>query len=321
VLDNAHDEAQVRPLLPGSSTCAVLVTSRQRLVALEGANFVDLPLMPEQEALELLQKMISPQRAKAEQGEAKAIIHLCGRLPLAIRIAGGTLNKRSWEYKPLKDYAHQLTDEHQQLTALQLENLPENLDVRASFNLSYRELDEADAQMFRLLGILEGIDFGKEIIPVILDEEISIAEKRIERLEDAQLLNRLNEDRFQFHDLVRTFAQEKLARIEPNEVQNEVKQRVAKRYLENAQLWNFALDPNFRSLMAEDLIDSDEQPIEIIKKYLLTKALNWFEIERANLIQPFPLSFSTVTAFRKPVIQELSMNQTGGNFDDLGYRF
>jgi Cdc6-like AAA superfamily ATPase len=91
LLDNAHDEAQVRPLLPGSPTCAVLITSRRRLDALEGAEILELQVMKEAEALELLEKLIGIERVRAEAEAAKRIVKLCGYLPLAVRIVGGTL--------------------------------------------------------------------------------------------------------------------------------------------------------------------------------------------------------------------------------------
>ena len=78
LLDNARDETQIRPLLPGSATCAVLVTSRQSLNALEGATTLDLEVMEEEEALALLGRLVGEERVQAEEEEAKRIAELCG---------------------------------------------------------------------------------------------------------------------------------------------------------------------------------------------------------------------------------------------------
>jgi len=87
VLDNAADEAQVRPLLPGSPTCAVLITSRNRLSALEGAHSLTLRELDPLTAVELLSKLAGKERVDAEPELAKEIARHCGYLPLALRIA------------------------------------------------------------------------------------------------------------------------------------------------------------------------------------------------------------------------------------------
>jgi len=97
ILDNVANEAQVRPLLPGSSTCAVIITGRSRLAALEASHNLTLDVMEPDEALELLAKVSSPDRVAAEPESAAAIVQLCGYLPLAVRIAGSRLAARgSW---------------------------------------------------------------------------------------------------------------------------------------------------------------------------------------------------------------------------------
>jgi hypothetical protein len=130
VLDNAFSAEQVRPLLPGSSTCLVLVTSRRRLAALEGPLLLDLDVMDPSSALDLLDKLTGPGRVDAEPEAARQIVALCGCLPLALRIAGGRLTPRpSWSLTWL---AGRLADEQTRLKELQVEDL----EVRTSFALS-----------------------------------------------------------------------------------------------------------------------------------------------------------------------------------------
>jgi NB-ARC domain len=181
VLDNARDEAQVRPLLPGSGACVVIVTSRRALGALDGAAIVHLEVLPETKALELLERLIDDKaRVQQELSAAKEIVLLCGRLPLAIRIVGGALKtKRHWN---LSEYAQRLADERQRLGHLKLSDL----DARASFELSYRELTNTDASLFCWLGLLEGGDFSSAIADVLIEERNKGAEV-IERLVDAQI--------------------------------------------------------------------------------------------------------------------------------------
>lgn len=111
LLDNAADEDQVRPLLPSGAGCLVLITSRRRLVALEGVRFLELPTMPPAEAETLLRTLIEPQRQSVEAAEVTEIAMLCGRLPLALRIAGGTLNRSAWVRQPLSRYVQRLRDD------------------------------------------------------------------------------------------------------------------------------------------------------------------------------------------------------------------
>src|SRR5205085_2679007 len=143
---NAFSAEQVRPLLPGNPTCAVVVTSRRRLTELEGVNRVDLDIMDPDDALDFLSKLVGSERAEAELEAAKDIVRLCGGLPLALRIAGGRLQARlTWSISWL---AARLADERTRLSELRIENL----EVRASFEFSYRDLDIPTARMSRRLG-------------------------------------------------------------------------------------------------------------------------------------------------------------------------
>jgi len=142
VLDNAADEAQVRPLLPGDPGCAVLVTSRARLAALEGAHTVDLDVLDPDQAVRLLGKIAGLQRVTAEPDHARAIVRRCGFLPLAIRIAGARLAARP--HWPLAHLADQLADTRRRLDVLTIGDL----DVRASVTVSYTAQDQEARRLF-----------------------------------------------------------------------------------------------------------------------------------------------------------------------------
>src|SRR5262249_17600296 len=135
VLDNAADEAQVEPLLPGSSSCVVIVTSPNRLTALAGARAIDLDVLEPDPAVQLLATIAGPERIAAERQAAAELVRLCGRLPLAVRVAGARLAaKRHWALAQLVD---RLADEHHRLDEL----THRHLEVRASLALSYRGVD------------------------------------------------------------------------------------------------------------------------------------------------------------------------------------
>ena len=210
VLDNAAGEAQVRPLLPAGAGNAVLVTSRARLAGLTLAQVIDLGVLPARQAVELLGKIAGDGRVAAEPEAAAQIAALCGYLPLALRIVGARLAvKPHWQIQRL---AGRLGAHHRRLDELTVGDL----EVRASFALSYRGVGELERRAFRLLGLLEVPDFAPWMLSALLDVSAGEAEEIAERLADAQLLDVLGEDavgqiRYRCHDLLRLFAREQLA--------------------------------------------------------------------------------------------------------------
>ncbi|WP_379492172.1 NB-ARC domain-containing protein [Nonomuraea rubra] len=149
VLDEAVEEAQLRHLLPGTPRGAVLVTSRSRLPALEGAVRLTLDLPGEQDARKLLEHVAGPDRIGMAPGAAEQILRSCGRLPLAIRVAGARLATRPvW---PVSEFATRLAGRGLD------ELVVGGLDVRATFEPSYAALPESARHAFRLLG-LAGLD-------------------------------------------------------------------------------------------------------------------------------------------------------------------
>ena len=209
VLDNAHDEAQVRPLLPGSPSCAVVVTSRASLAALGGRPLL-LDILDPEQALELLGKIAGGERVAAERQAALAVVRVCGGLPLVLRIVGAKLSARpDW---PVAKLAERLADERRRLAELDVGDL----DVRASFQLSYQELPEQLARAFRLLALWPGDDFDPWVLGAMLTIDPYAAEKLVDGLVEAQLVEpAAAQDRYRLHDLLRLFAAERLDQDEP----------------------------------------------------------------------------------------------------------
>jgi tetratricopeptide (TPR) repeat protein len=233
VLDNAADEAQVRLLLPAGAGNAVLVTSRVRLAGLTPAEVIDLGVLPPEQAVELLGKIVGAGRVAAESGAASQLAALCGYLPLALRIVGARLAaKPHWRVQRL---AGRLGAHHRRLDELAVGDL----EVRASFALSYRGVGEAERRAFRLLGLLEVPDFAPWMLAALLDVPAPDAEEIAERLADAQLLDTVGEDaagqiRYRCHDLLRLFARERLATDETPATRQAALERTLQTYFTSA---------------------------------------------------------------------------------------
>lgn len=208
VLDNAASEQQVRPLLPGTASCAVLVTSRDRLTGIEGARRIDLDVFPPGEAIRLLARITNDNRVSTQLTEAAEIVELCGGLPLAVRIAGARLAARpGWR---LAHLAAMLSDERRRLDRL----VTGDLAVRTSLALSYQALDEPPRRLLRLLGLFNIPDFPAWLGAAILECSLEEAIEHAETLVDAHLLtvgdpDPLTRHRYRLHDLVRLFAFER----------------------------------------------------------------------------------------------------------------
>jgi len=210
LLDDAACEAQLRPLLPGTPGCAVLVTSRARLSGLGGARRVDLDVFAPDQAIELLARVAGPQRVAAEPVSAREIVRLCGFLPLAIRVAGARLGARP--HWPLSRLEADLTDEGTRLDTLRLGDL----EVRASLARSYDTLDVIARRALRLLGLIEAADFAPWVTAALLDVSQPVAEDLMDALVDQHLLEVAGHDatgrlRYRFHDLLRAYAREMAA--------------------------------------------------------------------------------------------------------------
>jgi DNA-binding SARP family transcriptional activator len=214
LLDDAACEAQLRSLLPGSPGCAVLVTSRARLAGLGGAQLVELDVFEPDQAVELLARVAGPQRVAAEPAAAREIVRLCGFLPLAVRVAGARLGARP--HWPLSRLEADLSDDRARLDNLRLGDL----QVRASFALSYENLDVMARRAFRLLGLLEIRDFTPWVTAALLDVPQASAEELMDTLVDQHLLEVSGRDatgrlRYRFHDLLRAYAREVVLTQEP----------------------------------------------------------------------------------------------------------
>ena len=210
VLDDAGSIAQVRALLPGGSGCAVLITSRDRLPGLAGATPTELDMLDPATALHLLTTFAGVDRVNAEPQAAAEIVERCGRLPLALRVAGARLAARKrW---PLHLLADRLADEASRLDELSAGDL----EVRASLALSYAAVDPMGQKALRRLSFLDVPDFSNVLPAQLLDVPTQTAADLLEDLVDTHLvdfaaLNPLGDLRCQQHDLSRLYGRERAA--------------------------------------------------------------------------------------------------------------
>jgi len=210
LLDDAADEAQVRPLLPGSATCAVLITSRPRLAGLEAARHLDLDVFDSGESVELLERIVGAHRLVSDRTSTLEIARLCGHLPLAVRIAAARCAQ--YTRSDLRWFAGRLSDERRRLDVL----VAGDLEVRASLAIGYQGLEPREREAFCLLSLLDTADFAAWVVAPLLGVTVYEAEDLVEELVNAQLLDIVRCDaagqaRYRYHDLVRLYARERAA--------------------------------------------------------------------------------------------------------------
>ncbi|MET7399415.1 BTAD domain-containing putative transcriptional regulator [Dactylosporangium sp. NPDC005572] len=207
VLDNGRDAEQVRALLPGSPSCLVLVTSRNRmadLVALDGAQPLMLDVLDLADARQLLANRLGEGRVAAEPDAVDEIVTRCAQLPLALSIvaARAATNPRL----SLAMLAGQLRDEDSALDVLAGES--PKTDVRSVFSWSYRELGPEAARLFRLLGRHPGSDIGVLAAASLAGVPAAAVRPMLAELTRAGLLMEPVSGRYAFHDLLRAYATE-----------------------------------------------------------------------------------------------------------------
>jgi tetratricopeptide (TPR) repeat protein/DNA-binding SARP family transcriptional activator len=268
VLDNAATETQARALLPGTPGSAAILTSRARL-ALHEAVPLTLDLLDEDDAVRLLARLDHQGRVDAEPGAGKRVARACGRLPLALQIAGARLgNRRTWTVAHL---AARLADERRRLGELRVGDL----DVRASFALSYQDLPATEARTFRLLGLLETPDITPGPVAALTDTAVHHAEATLERLLDGRLLEQTHPGRYRLHDLLRLFAREQAEAQEPTGQQDAARARALRWYLTTAGHADELLKPT-----------GQRPPTRPPTAPFADRAtaLAWLDDERANLV-------------------------------------
>jgi transcriptional regulator with XRE-family HTH domain len=209
VLDDAFDEAQVRPLLPANARSMVLSTCPRPLSGLDVAERIRLDVLAPEDARTMLAALVGPRRAAADPRTLDHLVRLCGRWPLALRVAGNRLaSSPAWETRHLLE---RMRDPRGRLSAL----TAGDLDMRATLAAAYRQLTPRVALVLRSAAAIPGTHFDAALVATEAAIDIADAVEACDELVDAGLLQG-RDDHYQFHDLVRLFAAERLDDAAPD---------------------------------------------------------------------------------------------------------
>ncbi|MER5457549.1 tetratricopeptide repeat protein [Micromonospora sp. NPDC002389] len=268
VLDNARSTAQVRPLLPGSSSALVLITSRARLADLREALHLNLKLLSPDDAAALFLRTVP----HAEPDAVAELVEMCGFLPLAIAITASRFASRpTWT---MADLLAELRTSERVLTIK-----GENATVRAAFDLSYRHLYPERQRFFRLLGLHPGVEIDAYAAAALTGTTLDQAEEHLDELYDDHLLDETAPRRYRMHDLIRAYTRTLAATVEPSAVRDGAVERLLDYYQHTASRASRLTAHNTRPATtalarpaaAPDLAGWDT-------------AATWLRVERANLL-------------------------------------
>lgn len=235
VLDNAANESQVRDLIPGTPGCLVLLTSRRTLAGLDGATTHLLDVFNEPEAIELLGRIAGQERVTGEPGAAADVVRACGFLPLAVSLAAARLRTRpSWSLADLAERLH-----GDDVIAMRIGG--RSLD--SVFDLSYQDLPEPTRRAFRLLGLFPGRDFSVPAVAAVTGSSLAEAASVVEDLQDEHLLEQRTAGRYEFHDLVGSYARRCVLRDETSTDRAAAFERLLLWYAHSAENASAAIAP------------------------------------------------------------------------------
>ncbi|GAB3415772.1 BTAD domain-containing putative transcriptional regulator [Flindersiella endophytica] len=279
VLDNAVDEQQVRPLLPASPGCMVLVTSRNQLtnlVTAEAAQPLSLGPLADSEAYEFLSRRIGRERLSKERQAAEQILDLCAGLPLALAMVAGRAALRPTF--SLEMIAAQL--DRSKTGAAPVSRGAGMANLWAVFSWSYERLDTESARMFRLLGLHPGPDIADSACASLVGGPLTRVQIQLDDLSEALLIDEHLPGRYAMHDLLRTYAVE-LTRTHDTETDRRSGvQRVVDHYLHSALPAAVLLEPHRDDTRVRaSLVDlmADVTPDVTADG---TEAMAWFRAER-----------------------------------------
>ena len=274
LLDNAATAEQVRPLLPGTPTCAVVVTSRDSLsglVAVNGARRLDLDLLPATDARTLLHNLVG-ERVDAEPAAAAELADLCDRLPLALRVAAELAASRPGS--PLAALVAELRG-RRRLTVLDAGGDP-HAAVATVFSWSTQHLAPADARAFRLLGLHPVGEFDDHAVAALTDTDPGTAGSTMDVLVRAHLAIAAGPDRYRMHDLLRDYARDQAVTTDPAHGRRAALGRLFDHYLATAAAAMAVLHP-------AEAGAHPELPAGGLRFADQPGALSWLDTERAVL--------------------------------------
>jgi NB-ARC domain len=285
VLDNAGTVGQVRPLLPGTATCLVLVTSRSRppgLVARDGAIRLTVNVLTDNEAVTLLRTVIAQYRREDDPDQLNELAQLCARLPLALRIAAERAAARPW--MALTELIRDLRDESALWDALSSSDDDAVDAVRTVFAWSYRALPQQTAQLFRRLGLHPGAEFGLGAASALAGLSRSHTRHLLDGLLAAHLLEQVGSDRYQLHDLLRAYSTDQARQDESAGERQEATYRVLTWYLHAADAARRTIVRGSGSRHMPITLAPPAPDLDLMQFTDYGQAVTWYETNRTNLM-------------------------------------
>ncbi|TDC68138.1 ATP-binding protein, partial [Streptomyces hainanensis] len=279
LLDNARDAAQVRPLLPGSPSCVVVVTSRSRLgglLAAEGAQPLTLGALSPEESRRLLATRLGAGRTAVEPAAVGDIVASCARLPLALAVAAA--RAAAAPELPLGELAAELRAAETRLDALDAGDLATSL--RAVCDTSYDALDPTAGRLLCLLGTAPGSDIGVPAAASLAGLSPARTRSALRALEAASLVDQHTPGRFRAHDLLRLYAAERAARELPPSDRDAALRRLVDHHAHTALRAGDLVDPHSPRVPVGEPLDS-AVPQEFADR---DQAMAWFETEHGRLL-------------------------------------
>ncbi|MGZ3146410.1 NB-ARC domain-containing protein [Lentzea chajnantorensis] len=270
LLDNAVDEAHVRPLLGTGHRGVTLVTCRRVLAGLTTASWISVAPLTAESGVALLASIVGDDVVRGEPDVAAELVALCGNLPLAIRIAGNRLATRPhWSLSYL---VSQLRDERMRLSSLSAGDL----QLRSAFEVSFRRLSPFARRVLRRLAVIPGEHFDEALAAVATGAPRPEVGALLDELVEASLLDTARSPgRLRFHDLLRLFAAERLAQEEPEDVREQLRDHTLRYLLDTATAAGASV---FRSPA-----DADGSPFpsqESAGDWLVREGTNWSAAQR-----------------------------------------
>lgn len=279
VLDNALDEHQIRPLLPGSAGCLGIVTSRRTLaglVAIEGAQYVNLDVLTADESWQLLTRRIGTRRVAAQREAAAGLIDLCAGLPLALAIAAARAAVSPASL--LTSLVAQVRGTDNRLDAL--EDTDQLASIRAVFSWSYHDLSPAAARLFRLLSLHPGPDISASCAASLGGLSRRATRQVLKELTGVSLLTEHAPGRYACHDLMRAYAAEKARQSELVGERAAATGRVLDHYLHTAHRAALLLNPSRQPIELNPPLPGTQ--VEDFGSH--RQAMDWFTAEHQALV-------------------------------------
>jgi DNA-binding SARP family transcriptional activator/tetratricopeptide (TPR) repeat protein len=274
VLDDAGRPDQIRPLLPVTGGCLVLVTTRRTLSDFGGARTLTLDVLSVGDAIALFRRIAGEDRTR-DVDQVGAAVGLCGRLPLAIQLTAGRVAQ---DCPPaLGGLIEELSRSPARLGGAGAAS-PE---VIAAFDLSYGALEPDHQRLFRRLGISPCSCVSLPAAAALDGCTLAEAEKALATLLDHHLLARAPDGQFRFHDLIRGYAAVRAARDDSEPHQRQAISRLLDYYLQTADQADRVLHP-FRRRMP---VPVTHVPAFRLALGTAEDAAAWLDSEWHNILQ------------------------------------